>query len=51
MRLHIVTSSPGSSSLNSGYDDNFPVLWPEMVTLFATKELGALAQAVAQSPQ
>ena len=36
---------------NSGYDDNFPVLWPEMVTLFATKELGALAQAVAQSPQ
>jgi pimeloyl-ACP methyl ester carboxylesterase len=37
--------------LNSGYDDNFLVLWPEMVTLFATKELGALAQAVAQSTQ
>lgn len=36
--------------LNSGYDDAFPVLWPEMVTLFATQSLGALAMAVATSP-
>lgn len=36
--------------LNSGYDDAFPVLWPEMVTLFATAGLGALAGAIAQSP-
>lgn len=37
--------------LNSGYDDSFPILWPEMVTLFASKSLSALAQAIAQSPQ
>jgi haloalkane dehalogenase len=36
--------------LNSGYDDNFPILWPEMVTLFATSSLGALAGAIALSP-
>ncbi|BDI29560.1 hydrolase [Capsulimonas corticalis] len=36
--------------LNSGYDDAFPILWPEMVTLFATKSLNALSGAIAQSP-
>lgn len=36
--------------LNSGYDDAFPVVWPEMITLFATESLGALALAIAQSP-
>ncbi|MCG2626285.1 alpha/beta hydrolase [Bradyrhizobium sp. WYCCWR 13023] len=36
--------------LNSGYDDDFPVLWPEMVTLFATPGLAALASAIANDP-
>lgn len=36
--------------LNSGYDDAQPILWPEMVTLFATESLAALAGAVAQNP-
>jgi haloalkane dehalogenase len=35
--------------LNSGYD-NAAILWPEMITLFATKSLAALAGGVAQSP-
>jgi haloalkane dehalogenase len=37
--------------LNSAYDEDSSVVWPEMVTLFATKSLGALAMAVAQSPE
>jgi haloalkane dehalogenase len=37
--------------LNSGYDDRFPILWPEMVALFADKSLKALSGAVAQSPE
>jgi haloalkane dehalogenase len=37
--------------LNSAYDDAFPVLWPEMVALFADKSLEALSGAVAQSPE
>ncbi|WP_172980491.1 alpha/beta hydrolase [Tardiphaga sp. P9-11] len=37
--------------LNSGYDDNFPILWPEMVTLFASESLAALAGSFAQSPE
>jgi haloalkane dehalogenase len=36
--------------LNSAYDDAVPILWPEFITLFATKGLGALAGAIAQSP-
>lgn len=36
--------------LNSGYDDALPILWPEMITLFATHGLSALAGAIAQSP-
>ena len=37
--------------LNSAYDDASPVLWPEMITLFATKGLAALGAAIAQSPE
>ena len=37
--------------LNSGYDDALDILWPEMVTLFATKGLSALSAAIAQSPE
>jgi haloalkane dehalogenase len=37
--------------LNSGYDDAYPVLWPEMVELFADKKLNALSGAIAQSPE
>jgi len=37
--------------LNSAYDDAFPVLWPELVELFATKAFSALAMATAQSPE
>src|SRR5271154_3762504 len=37
--------------LNSAYAEDSSVLWPEMVTLFATKSLEALAMAVAQSPE
>jgi len=37
--------------LNSIYDDAFPVVWPELVELFATKGLRALAIAIAQTPE
>jgi haloalkane dehalogenase len=37
--------------LNSAYAEDSSVIWPEMVTLFATKSLGALAMAIAQSPE
>jgi haloalkane dehalogenase len=37
--------------LNSAYAEDPSVIWPEMVTLFATKSLGALAMAIAQSPE
>jgi haloalkane dehalogenase len=36
--------------LNSGYDDSLDILWPEMVELFARKNLGALSMAIASSP-
>src|SRR5271154_1302922 len=36
--------------LNSAYAEDSSVLWPEMITLFATKSLHALAMAIAQSP-
>ncbi|TPG52054.1 alpha/beta fold hydrolase [Sphingomonas glacialis] len=36
--------------LNSGYDDAFPVTWPEMVSLFANQSMAPLARAIAQSP-
>jgi pimeloyl-ACP methyl ester carboxylesterase len=37
--------------LNSAYAEDSTVLWPEMITLFATKSLQALAMAIAQSPE
>jgi haloalkane dehalogenase len=37
--------------LNSAYADDATIVWPEMITLFATKSLGALAMAIAQSPE
>jgi pimeloyl-ACP methyl ester carboxylesterase len=37
--------------LDSAYAEHSTFLWPEMVTLFATKSLHALAMAVAQSPE
>jgi len=37
--------------LNSAYAEDSTVLWPEMITLFATQSLHALAMAIAQSPE
>jgi haloalkane dehalogenase len=37
--------------LNSAYSEEPSVVWPELVTLFATKSLHALAVAIAQSPE
>ncbi|MFB9978053.1 alpha/beta fold hydrolase [Mesorhizobium kowhaii] len=37
--------------LNSAYSENSTVLWPEMITLFATRSMQALAIAIAQSPE
>jgi pimeloyl-ACP methyl ester carboxylesterase len=37
--------------LNSAYAEDPTVVWPEMVTLFATKSLGTLATAIAQSAE
>ena len=37
--------------LNSAYGDAPTVQWPEMIELFATKSLAALAGAIAQSPE
>jgi haloalkane dehalogenase len=37
--------------LNSAYDEDSTVLWPEMITLFATKSLHALAMAIARNPE
>jgi haloalkane dehalogenase len=37
--------------LNSAYAEGSSVLWPEMITLFATPSMNALAMAIAQSPQ
>jgi haloalkane dehalogenase len=36
--------------LNSAYAEDSSVLWPEMITLFATPSLQPLAVAIAQSP-
>jgi haloalkane dehalogenase len=36
--------------LNSAYSEDSTVLWPEMITLFATHSMRALAVAIAQSP-
>jgi pimeloyl-ACP methyl ester carboxylesterase len=37
--------------LNSAYSEDSTVLWPEMITLFATRSMQALALAIAQSPE
>jgi haloalkane dehalogenase len=37
--------------LNSAYAEDSGVLWPEMITLFATKSLHELAMAIAQTPE
>jgi pimeloyl-ACP methyl ester carboxylesterase len=37
--------------LNSAYAEDSTVLWPEMITLFATKSLQALAMAIAESAE
>ncbi len=37
--------------LNSAYDDDRSILWPELVELFSTKAFNALATAVAGSPE
>jgi haloalkane dehalogenase len=37
--------------LNSAYSEDSTVLWPEMITLFATRSMQALAIAIAQSPE
>ena len=36
--------------LNSAYDDAFPILWPELVELFADKAFQALAMTIADTP-
>jgi haloalkane dehalogenase len=37
--------------LNSAYSEDSTVLWPEMITLFATRSMQALAIAIAQNPE
>ena len=37
--------------LNSAYSEDATVLWPEMITLFATRSMQPLAMAIAQSPE
>jgi haloalkane dehalogenase len=37
--------------LNSAYSEDSTVLWPEMITLFATRSMQPLALAIAQSPE
>ena len=37
--------------LNSAYAEDASILWPEMITLFATESLHALAVAITQSPE
>jgi len=37
--------------LNSAYSEDSIVVWPEMITLFATRNMQALAIAIAQSPE
>src|SRR5262249_1675437 len=36
--------------LNSAYCEDSTVIWPEMITLFATRSMQSLAMAIAQSP-
>ncbi len=53
--LNYALAHPGAVDsvimLNSAYTEDSTVLWPEMITLFATADLRELAMAVAQSPE
>src|SRR3954471_23840149 len=53
--LNYVLAHPGGVDsaimLNSAYSEDSTVLWPEMITLFATRSMQALAIAIAQSPE
>ena len=53
--LNYALAHPGKVAavimLNSAYADGDTVLWPELITLFATASLRELAMAVAQSPE
>ncbi|TIV41812.1 MAG: alpha/beta hydrolase, partial [Mesorhizobium sp.] len=53
--LNYALAHPGSVDsaimLNSAYSEDSTVLWPEMITLFATRSMQALAIAIAQSPE
>jgi pimeloyl-ACP methyl ester carboxylesterase len=37
--------------LNSAYSEDATVIWPEMITLFATRSMQPVAMAIAQSPE
>jgi pimeloyl-ACP methyl ester carboxylesterase len=37
--------------LNSAYSEDATVLWPDMITLFATRSMQPMAMAIAQSPE
>jgi haloalkane dehalogenase len=37
--------------LNSAYNEDSTLIWPELITLFATPNMRALAMAIAQSPE
>lgn len=49
-RLH-PTDVASVIMLNSAYSEDSTVLWPEMITLFATDSMQALAMAIAQSAE
>jgi haloalkane dehalogenase len=53
--LNYALAHPGGVAsvimLNSAYAEDNTVLWPELITLFATRDLQALAMQVAQSPE
>lgn len=37
--------------LNCGFDDTVPVVWPELITIFADPDLKGLAMSMLQSPE
>ena len=53
--LNYALAHPGAVDsaimLNSAYSEDSTVLWPEMITLFATRSMQALSIAIAQSPE
>ena len=54
-RALVITAHPDDVDsvimLNSAYSEDDTVLWPEMITLFATRSMQPLAMAIAQSPE